>query len=125
MNDLSTRDCICIEGLEIFANHGVFPEENTLGQKFVFDLTLYASLQKAGENDDLEASVDYGAVCHAVDAFVREHTFKLIEAVAEGVAALVLDKFELVDAVTVKVSKPWAPIGLPLKTAAVKITRSR
>ena len=28
-------DIIEIKNLEIFANHGVFPEENVLGQKFV------------------------------------------------------------------------------------------
>ena len=28
-------DKIKIKDLEVFANHGVFPEENVLGQKFV------------------------------------------------------------------------------------------
>lgn len=28
-------DQIKIENLEIFANHGVYPEENRLGQKFL------------------------------------------------------------------------------------------
>ena len=28
-------DQIKIQDLEVFANHGVFPEENTLGQKFL------------------------------------------------------------------------------------------
>ncbi|MCQ4996009.1 dihydroneopterin aldolase, partial [Flavonifractor plautii] len=28
-------DEIRIEDLEVFANHGVFPEENVLGQKFL------------------------------------------------------------------------------------------
>ena len=33
-------DEIRIEDLEVFANHGVFPEENTLGQKFVVSAVL-------------------------------------------------------------------------------------
>ena len=37
-------DQIKIEGLEIFANHGVFPEENVLGQKFIVSATLYTCL---------------------------------------------------------------------------------
>ena len=48
--------------------------------------TLYANLRPAGETDDLTASIDYGAACHEIDTFMREHTFKLIEAAAEGVA---------------------------------------
>ena len=31
-------DRISIKGLEIFANHGVFKEENVLGQKFVINI---------------------------------------------------------------------------------------
>ena len=40
-------DKITIQKLEVFAHHGVFPEENVLGQKFVFNLTLYLSTRKA------------------------------------------------------------------------------
>ena len=41
-------DKIEIRNLEIFANHGVFPEENVLGQKFVVSATLYTDTRKAG-----------------------------------------------------------------------------
>lgn len=40
-------DIIEIKNLEIFANHGVFPEENVLGQKFVVSAKLYTSTRKA------------------------------------------------------------------------------
>ena len=33
-------DEIRIEDLEVFANHGVFPEENVLGQKFLVSAVL-------------------------------------------------------------------------------------
>ena len=33
-------DQIKIENLEIFANHGVYPEENRLGQKFLVSCIL-------------------------------------------------------------------------------------
>ena len=85
-DDLRHADRITVEGLEVFANHGVYPEENALGQKFIVSLVLYADLRAAGEHDNLDASIDYGSVCHDVDGYLREHTFKLIEAAAEGVA---------------------------------------
>ena len=55
-------DQIEIEGLEIFANHGVFPEENVLGQKFIVSATLYTDTRKAGKTDELTASIHYGEV---------------------------------------------------------------
>ena len=41
-------DKIRIENLEVFANHGVFPEETKLGQKFLVSCSLYLDTRKAG-----------------------------------------------------------------------------
>lgn len=122
---LHALDRISIEGLEVFASHGVFPEENALGQKFVVSVTLYTDTRRAGETDDLAASIHYGEAAHAVDEFMRAHTFKLIEAAAEGVAAMLLDRYPLAYGVRVKLEKPWAPVGLPLRTVSVEIERTR
>ena len=122
---LEHADRIAIEGLEVFANHGVYPEENALGQKFVVSLTLFADLSAAGQSDDLAASIDYGAVCHKVDAYLRGRTFKLIEAAAEGCAHLLLGEYPQLLGVRVKLEKPWAPVGLPLASVGVEIERQR
>lgn len=123
--DLAAADKIQIDGLEVFANHGVYPEERALGQKFVVSLTLYTSLREAGRTDDLRASIDYGKVCHDVDEYLREHTFKLIEAAAEGVAERLLTRYDALAGVRVRLEKPWAPVGLPVRTLAVEIIRTR
>lgn len=122
---LHTLDKIAIEGLEVFANHGVFPEENKLGQKFVVSVTLYTDTRRAGETDDLSASIHYGEAAHAIDEFMRVHTFKLIETAAESVAAMLLDRCPGAYGVRVKLEKPWAPVGLPLRTVSVEIERTR
>ena len=46
-------DKIRIENLEVFANHGVFPEETKLGQKFLVSITLHVDTRNAGKTDDL------------------------------------------------------------------------
>lgn len=122
---LHTLDKIAIEGLEVFANHGVFPEENKLGQKFVVSVTLYTDTRRAGETDDLSASIHYGEAAHAIDEFMRVHTFKLIETAAESVAAMLLDRYPGAYGVRVKLEKPWAPVGLTLRTVSVEIGRTR
>lgn len=124
-DDLSSADKIHIDGLEVFANHGVYPEERALGQKFVVSLTLYTSLREAGRTDDLRSSIDYAKVCHRVDTFLCDHVYKLIEAVAEGLADDLLATFDTLMGVRVRLEKPWAPVGLPLRTIAVEIVRTR
>ena len=53
-------DTIYIKDLEVFANHGVYPEENKLGQKFVISADLSVDVRMAGLTDELEYSVNYG-----------------------------------------------------------------
>ena len=117
-------DQIKIEGLEIFANHGVFPEENVLGQKFIVSATLYTDTRKAGKTDELTASIHYGEVSAFITEFVKSHTYKLLERVAEELVEDMLQKFDGLEKVTLEIQKPWAPVGLPLKTVSVRITRS-
>lgn len=116
-------DKITIQKLEIFANHGVYPEENVLGQKFVISAVLYTSTRKAGITDNLAYSVNYGEVSHFIREFVMGHTWKLLESVAEQLAQAILLQFELVKRVDLEIEKPWAPIGLPLETVSVAVSR--
>ena len=76
-------DQIYIKNLEVFGRHGVFPEENKLGQKFLINAVLYIHTREAGLNDDLTKSVHYGEVSHFMTKYMMEHTFQLIETAAE------------------------------------------
>lgn len=118
-------DEIRIVDLETFARHGVFPEENALGQKFLVSVTMYLDLSRACETDAMDDSVDYGAVCQLIDATMRENIYYLIERAAQSVADAVLEQYPAVQKIDVEVKKPWAPIALPLAYASVKITRER
>ena len=116
-------DEIRIDGLEVFANHGVFPEETRLGQKFLVSMRLYLSTRRAGLGDELAASVHYGEVCEFVTAYLKEHTWKLIEAAAEQTARAVLLRWPLIEGLSFELKKPWAPVGLPLESVSVRIER--
>lgn len=116
-------DCIKITGLKVYAYHGVFEEEQEKGQDFFFNICMYSDTRKAGLEDDLALSTNYGEVCEKVTAWVQEEKKKLIETVAEKIATNLLLTFPLVQKVTVEVEKPHAPIGLPFKNVSVEITR--
>ncbi len=121
--DLQQYDKITIQNLEVFARHGVYPEENKLGQKFLVTAELYTDARKAGMSDDLSQSIDYGTVCRTVTEFLQKHTYQLIETAAEQLTRELLLHTAQLHAVTLELKKPWAPVGLPLETVSVKITR--
>ena len=118
-------DKICIKNLEIFAKHGVFPEEVSLGQKFIVSAELSMDLRNAGKADELEETLDYAKVCHIIKSFVEKNTFRLIETVAERLAEKLLSEILAVQKVKLEIKKPWAPVAMHLEAVSIEIERSR
>ena len=116
-------DKIHIKNLEVFARHGVFPEENALGQKFVVSAVLYTSTREAGRADDLAKSIHYGEVSRFITEFMEQNTFQLLETAAERLAEELLLNTERLEKIRLEIKKPWAPVGLPLETVSVEIER--
>lgn len=117
-------DKIKINNLEVFAKHGVFPEENILGQKFIISATLYTNVRKAGFSDDLQKSIDYGEASHLMKKFIEENTFQLLETVVEQLAEKMLLEIPELEKIKLELKKPWAPIGLSIENVSVEIERS-
>lgn len=116
-------DIIKIKDLEVYCNHGVFKEENILGQKFLVSVSLMLDTKRAGKSDAMEDSISYADAAHFIKKFMKERTFKLLEAAAENLAEAILLSFPLTEQVRVEIKKPWAPILLPLDTVSVEILR--
>ncbi len=116
---------IYIKGLEIFAYHGVNPEEKRDGQKFVLDITLQADLSRAMATDNLEHTVNYAAVRKCITAAMTEKSYDLIEHTASVVADAVLAQFPRVQKITVLLKKPEAPMNAVFDYVAVEVEKER
>lgn len=116
-------DEIRIRELEVYAYHGVLPEENEKGQHFYINADLRTDTRRAGQTDELSDSTHYGEVCRLITRVMTEHTWKLIETAAEHAAEAVLLTFPHVESVKLEVRKPEAPIGLPFSSVSVAIER--
>lgn len=119
-----TQDRIKIENLEIYAHHGVYAEETKLGQTFFVNAVLYTDITRAGQADDIALSTNYGEVCLFIRDYLTEHTFRLLEAAAENLAARLLLSFPKITALDLEIRKPSAPIPLPFQSVSVEIHRS-
>lgn len=119
-------DEILLEGMRFYGYHGVHPEELKLGQRFIVDVALAVDLRKAGRRDELAETVSYSAAFAEVRRVVEGEPRRLIEAVAEEIAAAMLALDQRVQRVRVRVAKPEAPVkGSILDAVAVQITRWR
>jgi dihydroneopterin aldolase len=117
-------DRVTIEGLRAFGYHGVLPHEKERGQWFVLDVAARLDLSDAGRTDDLAATVDYGVLAREVRRIVESERYDLIEALAERVAAAVLER-PAVQSATVRVAKPSPPMDVEVSSVSVEIERSR
>lgn len=118
-------DHIYVNGMLFYGYHGVFQEEQRLGQRFIVDLDVALDLQQAGRNDDLTKSVNYAELYQISKNVVEGNTYQLIETVAEKIADEILTTYSNIKSCKVKVTKPDPPIPGYYQSVAVEIERNR
>lgn len=118
-------DKIYLNRMEFYGYHGVFPEENKLGQRFYVDLILEADLTKASESDDLTYTVNYAEAYDTIKEIVEGEPRKLVETVTEEITKKMFEAFSIVKACTVKVIKPDPPINGHYDSVAIEMKRER
>jgi len=115
---------IQLEGLVLFGRHGYLEEERRLGQRFLVDLEVDLD-DGAASTDRIEDTVDYRRLAQVVrEVFAGEERL-LLEALAGAVASGILDRFEQVARVRVRVRKPDVVLEPPVDHAAVLVERGR
>ena len=118
-------DKMTLSRMQFYGYHGVFPEENKLGQQFYVDLTLYLDLRPAGADDNLELTVNYAHVYETTKRIVEQSKFQLIEALAERIASDLLDTYTKINEISVRVIKPHPPFPIHFDGVSVDIHRKR
>jgi dihydroneopterin aldolase len=86
-------DIVFIRGLEVRAIIGVRDWERQVKQTVVLNLEMETDVQAAAATDDLDGTLSYSDVADALETFVRNSSFQLIETLAEQAAALVMAEF--------------------------------
>ncbi len=114
-------DWITLRGLRCWAHVGVSEEERRRRQEVRIDLDLGRDLKKAGRMDRVEETIDYAAVTREVRRWVEGRPFHLVEAMAEGIASQILQKFAPKE-VRVQIRKFSVP---GTENVGIEIIRSR
>lgn len=115
-------DRILIDDISVRCILGVNPDERREKQDVVVCLALEADLREAGRSDSLEHAVDYRAIKKRIVREVEASSYRLVEALAERIAALCLEDPRVLEA-RVKVEKPGSLRFA--RTAGVEIVRSQ
>jgi|SRR6266705_407254 len=116
--DISS-DQIHIEQLEIFARVGVPESEREKPQRLTVNITLWPARALRDLNDEIGRTINYSTVCEETKKFARDQSARLIETLADGIAAHLL-KFFLVRKISIELRKFVLPDA---QYASVTVTR--
>ena len=119
------RTVLFIDNLEVFANHGLFEEENKLGQKFIFDIECELNYKKAMFSDEMTDSISYADIVEVVVKTATTNTFNLLERLAGEILKNIFTEFSQIENINLKINKPGAPIKYHFEKCGVEVKTSR
>jgi len=103
-------DTIFITDLRIETIIGIYDWERKVRQTVSLDLEMAVDIRKAAATDSIEDTLNYKAVAKRLIAFVGDSEFQLVETLAEKIAEIIIDEFN-VSRVRLKLHKPGALRG--------------
>jgi dihydroneopterin aldolase len=118
-------DHIYLANMTFEVHIGAGDGERADEQPIEIDVDMTVDLKPAGVSDDLEKTVDYGAVFRLCQQVAEGRPYRLLEALAERLATEILAVESAVQDVAVTVRKPGVPIDGVLDYAGGRVERSR
>ncbi len=100
-------DIIFLRGLQIETVIGIYDWERKIRQAVILDLEMATDIRKAAASDNIADTLDYKAVSKRLIAFVESSEFFLVETLAEKIARIVIEEFDV----------PWVRLTLNKKGA--------
>ncbi len=115
---------ILLEGMDFYSFHGVYPEERKIGGHYKIDLTLEFYFGKVLKSDDLADTIDYSSVYRVVEEEMKIPS-KLIEHLAARIIDRIMEKFETIQNISIKLSKINPPMKAKLEAVSVLLEKER
>jgi dihydroneopterin aldolase len=103
-------DIIFLSELKVDTIIGIWEWERRIRQTVVIDLEMSADIARAAATDEVADTLNYKSVAKRIQGFVSESSFQLVETLAERIAGIIRDEFD-VAWVKVRVNKPGAIRG--------------
>ena len=113
---------IRLNGMEFYAYHGCYREEQLTGNHFVVDITMDYDMEKASDSDDLCDALNYAEAYELVKQEMAIRS-QLLEHLCSRILDRLFERFpQLIDA-TISVAKLNPPIGGQMQSVSVSQRR--
>lgn len=115
---------IYLDGIKLYAYHGVLPQENKVGAEYTVSLRLKTDFSRAAAQDELEGTVNYADVFAAVKEEMDTPS-RLLEHVIHRIARHLFDRFPSIVEIKIALFKQNPPMGADCQQVGVEATYLR
>lgn len=116
-------DIIRVNGIRLYAYHGVLHAERDIGQYFIVDVSLYIDLTEACVSDDVNDTINYAEVYETVEAIIQGPPVNLLEHLGHKIIEKLTNDYPVVKKIEVTITKPSPPIDGNYKDVSVTLNR--
>ena len=115
-----SKGYVYLNQVRFYAFHGVMPQERKVGGEFLVDLRVGYPIEKAMETDEVEDTLNYAELYTLVKQEM-EIPSQLLEHVAGRICKKIRERFPLISAIELKITKKNPPMGADCDGAGVEI----
>ena len=115
---------IRLNGMEFYAYHGCYCEEQSKGNYFMVDIAMDYDMEKASHSDDLHDALNYAEVYELVKTEMAIHSH-LLEHLCRRILAQLFEQFPQLISAEICVAKQNPPVGGKMQTVSVSQKRNR
>ena len=112
---------VALQGVQFFAYHGFYPEEQILGNHFLVDVSVEFPQQHHYADDEIAHTINYEQLYAMVDTEMK-HTRKLLETVVQGIIDQIKQAYSFADTITVGLKKLNPPLPGQVACSFIEIT---
>jgi dihydroneopterin aldolase len=111
-----------IEGMEFYAYHGHYEEEQIVGNKFLVDIKIEADCDVPAHSDNINDAINYQTVYKIIKKQMKIKS-RLLENIVKRIIDAIFDELPGIEKVEVKLSKMNPPMGGKIKKVSVTMSR--
>ena len=88
-------DIIYLRELRVETVIGIYEWERRIRQPVIINLEMRADIRRAAATDNIDDTLNYKAVAKRLTAFLGASQFQLVETLAERIAEIVMNEFQV------------------------------
>ncbi|EHQ30213.1 dihydroneopterin aldolase [Mucilaginibacter paludis] len=115
---------VALQGVEFFAYHGFYPQEQVLGNHFVVDVSVRFVQQHHFNDDEIAYTVNYEQLYRIVEQEMR-YTRKLLETVVQGIIDQIKTTYPFVEIIQASIQKLNPPLPGKVASSFIEITYTK